>query len=218
MRSVVLVSGGLDSTVLLAKMVAEGRSVIGFGVDYGQRHVREIESACAVCARLGVEYKLLKLPSLKEIFGANSLTDGSVDVFEGRYEEEGMKNTVVPARNLILISLATAFAISEKCDTVLYAAHSGDHAIYPDCRPKFAKKLDDVVRIADWHEVRLERPFVGMTKAEIVKLGNELSAPMELTWSCYKGGERHCGKCATCLERRAAFAEAKVQDLTEYEG
>ncbi len=217
MRSVVLASGGLDSTVLLAKLAAEGRSVIGFGVDYGQRHAREIASARAVCRHLGVEYKLLELQTLKSIFGANSLTDENVDVHEGRYEESGMKNTVVPARNLILISLATAFAISEKCETVAYAAHGGDHAIYPDCRPEFAEKLDAVVRIADWHKVSLERPFVDMTKAEIVKLGNKLGVPMELTWSCYKGGELHCGKCATCLERRAAFKEAGVKDLTRYE-
>ncbi len=214
--SVVLLSGGLDSTVLLAKLVAEKRRVIALGVDYGQRHRREIDAAKSVCNCLGVEYRLIDMRALKPIFGKNSLTDDKLAVYEGKYDEEGMKTTVVPARNLILISLATALAISEKCDTVAYAAHGGDHAIYPDCRPEFAEKLDAVVQISDWHKVRLERPFVAMTKAEIVRLGAALSAPLALTWSCYNGGEKHCGKCSTCIERRAAFAEAGVADPTNY--
>lgn len=212
--SIVLLSGGLDSTVLLAKLVAEKRRVLAMGVDYGQRHSREIEAARAVCAYYGVEYRLADLRGISAFFGKNSLTDSAVPVYEGEYNEDGMKNTVVPARNLLLVSLATAWAISEKCDTVAYAAHGGDHAIYPDCREEFAEKLDAVVRISDWHPVRLERPFVGMTKGEIVALGASLGAPLHLTWSCYNGGNAHCGKCATCLERSAAFREAGVPDPT----
>jgi len=214
--SVVLLSGGLDSSVLLAKLVAEGRRVLAMGVDYGQRHSREIDSARAIAAHYNVEYRLADLRGISEFFGKNSLTDKSLRVYEGAYDEVGMKTTVVPARNLLLISLATAWAISEKCETVAYAAHGGDHAIYPDCREEFAEKLDAVVRIADWHAVRLERPFVGMDKAEIVALGAKLDVPFSLTWSCYNGGEKHCGKCSTCVERAAAFRAAGVPDPTVY--
>ncbi|MCR5183331.1 MAG: 7-cyano-7-deazaguanine synthase QueC [Opitutales bacterium] len=215
--SVVLLSGGLDSTVLLTKLKAEGRRVVAMGVDYGQRHSREMDAARAICARLGVEYRVADLKSLAGFFGGNSLTDHTQAVYEGDYDEEGMKTTVVPARNLILISVATAWAISLKCDSVAYAAHGGDHAIYPDCRPAFAEALDKVVQISDWHKVVLERPFVAMDKAQIVRLGAELGAPLELTWSCYKGGNAHCGKCSTCRERREAFRAAGVPDPTHYE-
>lgn len=215
-KSIVLLSGGIDSTVLLAKLVAEGRSVLAMGVDYGQRHRCEIDAARAVCERLGVEYRLADLRSLAPFFGKNSLTDSGVPVYEGAYDEAGMKTTVVPARNLVLIALATAWAISEKCDTIAYAAHGGDHTIYPDCRPEFAEKLDAVVQISDWHHVQLERPFVDMDKEAIVRLGAELKAPLELTWSCYNGGKTHCGKCSTCVERREAFRAAGVNDPTLY--
>lgn len=214
--SVVLLSGGLDSAVLLAKLVAEKRRVLALGVHYGQRHAREIDAARSICAHYGVKYRLADLRSVSEFFGRNSLTDGDIPVYEGVYNEDGMKNTVVPARNLLLISLATSWAIAEKCDTVAYAAHGGDHAIYPDCREEFAEKLDAVVRISDWHSVRLERPFVGMDKGEIVALGVRLGVPLHLTWSCYNGGEMHCGKCATCIERADAFRAAGLPDPTKY--
>lgn len=214
--SVVLLSGGLDSAVLLAKLVAENRRVLALGVDYGQRHSREIAAARAIAAHYGTEYRLADLRAVSGFFGKNSLTDARVPVCEGAYDEEGMKTTVVPARNLLLIALATSWAIAEKCDTVAYAAHGGDHAIYPDCREEFAEKLDAVVRVADWHSVRLERPFVGMSKGEIVALGARLGVPFALTWSCYNGGEKHCGKCGTCIERAGAFREAGVPDPTLY--
>ncbi|MBR6798336.1 MAG: 7-cyano-7-deazaguanine synthase QueC [Opitutales bacterium] len=214
--SIVLLSGGLDSTVLLAKLVAEKRRVLALGIHYGQRHAREIDAARAVCSHYGVEYRLADLRAVSAFFGKNSLTDSDIPVYEGAYNEDGMKNTVVPARNLLLISLATSWAIAEKCDTIAYAAHGGDHAIYPDCREEFAEKLDAVVRISDWHPVRLERPFVGMSKGEIVALGAKLGAPLHLTWSCYNGGNAHCGKCATCIERAAAFREAGLPDPTVY--
>lgn len=214
--SIVLLSGGLDSTVLLAKLLAEKRRVLAMGIDYGQRHSREINAARAICAHYGVEYRLADLRGITAFFGHNSLTDKDVPVFEGEYNEDGMKTTVVPARNLVFVSLATAWAISEKCDTIAYAAHGGDHAIYPDCREEFAEKLDAVVQISDWHPVRLERPFVGMSKGEIVALGAKLNAPLHLTWSCYNGGSKHCGKCATCLERADAFRAAGIPDPTDY--
>lgn len=201
--------------MLLAHLLAEGREVHCLSVDYGQRHRRELEAARAICAHYGVDHRLADLRALAPLFGSNALT-GGVKVPEGHYEEESMKATVVPNRNMLLISVATAWAVSLRAESVAYGAHGGDHAIYPDCRPEFAEALDRAVRLADWHEVRLERPFVKMDKAAIVRRGAELDVPFGLTWSCYVGGERHCGKCGTCVERKEAFRLAGVDDPTDY--
>lgn len=203
--------------MLLAHLMAEGREVHCLSVDYGQRHRRELEAARAICAHYGVDHRLADLRALAPLFGSNALT-GGVKVPEGHYEEESMKATVVPNRNMLLISVATAWAVSLRAESVAYGAHGGDHAIYPDCRPEFAEALDRAVRLADWHEVRLERPFVKMDKAAIVRRGAELDVPFGLTWSCYVGGERHCGKCGTCVERKEAFRLAGVADPTDYVG
>jgi 7-cyano-7-deazaguanine synthase len=215
-RSVLILSGGIDSTVLLAHLLAEGREVFALSVDYGQRHRRELDAAKAICAHYGVKHQVADLRALAPLFGANALTDSHVDVPEGHYEEASMKSTVVPNRNMLLISVAASWAMSLKASSVAYGAHGGDHAIYPDCRPAFAEALDKAIRLADWHEVVLERPFVGMDKAAIVRRGAELGAPLHLTWSCYVGGSRHCGKCGTCVERKEAFAKAGVKDPTDY--
>ena len=214
-RTALIYSGGVDSTVLLAHLLAEGREVHCLSGDYGQRHRRELEAARAICAHYGVDHRLADLRALAPLFGSNALT-GGVKVPEGHYEEESMKATVVPNRNMLLISVATAWAVSLRAESVAYGAHGGDHAIYPDCRPEFAEALDRAVRLADWHEVRLERPFVKMDKADIVRRGAELDVPFGLTWSCYVGGERHCGKCGTCVERKEAFRLAGVADPTDY--
>lgn len=216
MRTVVVYSGGLDSTVLLAHLLAEGREVHALSVNYGQRHARELESARAVCAHYGVDHRVADLRALAGIFGSNSLTNTAVDVAEGHYTEETMKTTVVPNRNMILLAVAAARAIALKADTLAYAAHGGDHAIYPDCRPEFADAMDRAIALADWHKVRLERPMVLWSKAEIVRRGAALGVPFALTWSCYKGGEKHCGRCGTCIERREAFHLAGVPDSTDY--
>jgi len=127
-----------------------------------------------------------------------------------------MKATVVPNRNMILLSVAAGWAISSEFDRVAYAAHSGDHAVYPDCRNEFADALDATIRLADWREVSLYRPFVDYAKADLVKLGAELGVPFEKTWSCYKGLDLHCGRCGTCIERREAFHLAGIHDPTYY--
>ena len=136
---------------------------------------------------------------------------------EGSYNEAGMKATVVPNRNMIMIAVAAARAISLGCDSVAYAAHGGDHAIYPDCRPDFVKALAEVLKICDYSPIRLEAPFLNFSKADIVLEGARLGVDFSKTWSCYKGGDIHCGKCGTCVERRQAFASAGVCDPTEYE-
>lgn len=215
-RTVLIHSGGMDSTVLLAHLVAEGREVHALSVDYGQRHRRELAAAAELCAHYRVSHRIADLRGVTSLFGANALTDAQVAVPEGHYEEASMKATVVPNRNMLLIATAAAWAMALKAGAVAYGAHGGDHAIYPDCRPAFAEALDKAIRLADWHEVSLERPFVGWDKTAIVRRGAELGVPFALTWSCYVGGDRHCGKCGTCVERKEAFVRAGVLDPTVY--
>lgn len=216
MEVVLIYSGGLDSTVLLHHLAAEGHAVRALSVNYGQRHARELESAAALTARLGVEHRVVDLRTITPLLGANSLTSVEVRVPTGHYAEESMKATVVPNRNMLLLAVAAAWAMALKADAVAYAAHGGDHAIYPDCRPEFAEAMARAIALADWHPVELIRPFVDWTKADIVRRGAELEVPFEQTWSCYQGGALHCGRCGTCIERREAFHLAGVPDPTPY--
>lgn len=219
MKTVVVYSGGLDSTVLLCKFVAEGRDVKAVSVLYGQRHRRELEQAAKVCALLGVEHRTVDLSSLKPLLAGSSQTDDSVPVPHGHYAAENMKLTVVANRNALLLSVGFAWAISSKADSVAYAAHAGDHAIYPDCREEFVAPFAQAMKNADWHKAELERPFIAMMKADIVREGRRLGAgrEMALSYSCYEGGELHCALCGTCQERRSAFRDAGVPDPTLYD-
>lgn len=216
MQVVLIYSGGLDSTVLLHHLKAEGHIVRALSVNYGQRHVRELEAAARITARLGVEHRVADLRPIAPLLAGNSLTSAHIAVPEGHYAEESMKATVVPNRNMLLLALATAWAISLKADCVAYGAHGGDHAIYPDCRPEFADAMARAIALADWHTVTLIRPFVDWSKSAIVRRGVELGAPLVETWSCYVGGAKHCGRCGTCIERREAFHLAGVSDPTSY--
>lgn len=216
-KALVVYSGGLDSTVLLYKLAAESRAAGALGVLYGQKHAKELEFAKFNCENLGVEYAQADLSQLGALFGKSSLTDAETEVPEGGYREENMKSTVVPNRNMIMISVAAARAIAVGADSVAYAAHSGDHAIYPDCRPEFADALAGALRLCHYFPIGLERPFVGMSKSDIVRLGADLGVDFSKTWSCYKGGGRHCGKCGTCAERKEAFRLAGIPDPTEYD-
>jgi len=216
MKTVLVYSGGLDSTVLLYHLHATGAELSTLSVNYGQRHSKELECAHEITENLGVTHREVDLTSVCQLLGGSSLTDASIDIPHGHYEEDNMKSTVVPNRNMILLSLAAGWAFSQKADCVSYAAHSGDHAIYPDCREEFAEALDKAIRLADWQEIYLNRPFVKFTKTDIVKRGFELNVPFEKTWSCYEGEVLHCGKCGTCIERREAFHLANVEDPTHY--
>lgn len=217
MKTILIYSGGLDSTTLLYSLRAQGRDLKALSINYGQRHSLELEYAKKVCEELRIEHRIADLSALKPLLGGSSQTDSSVDVPEGHYAAENMKLTVVPNRNMLMLSVAAAWAISEKADTIAYAAHAGDHAIYPDCRPEFVDALNGALALADWHTVQIERPFINTTKGGIVKLGAELGVPFANTWSCYKGKEIHCGRCGTCVERLLAFKEAGVTDPTKYE-
>lgn len=216
MNLIVSYSGGMDSTVLLYHLIATGNAVRALSVNYGQRHDRELKNAAEICATLGVEHRIADLRSLVGLLGGSSLTSADIAVPDGHYAEESMKATVVPNRNMILLSIAAGWAIAVKADGVAYAAHSGDHAIYPDCRPEFADAVASAIRLADWHKVELMRPFVTFSKADIVRRGAELGVPLARTWSCYKGGVHHCGRCGTCIERREAFYLAGIEDPTSY--
>ena len=216
MKALVLFSGGLDSTVLATQMKKDAEETRLLSIDYGQRHAKELDHSRKVADHLGLAHEILKLPQLGQILGGSSLTDKSMTLPEGHYAEESMKSTVVPNRNMILLALAGGHALSIGFDTIAYAAHAGDHTIYPDCRPEFADAMDTALGLADWNTLSLHRPYVEMTKSDLVSLGDKLEAPLHLTWSCYAGGERHCGKCGTCVERKEAFALANIPDPTKY--
>ena len=217
MKALVLFSGGLDSTVLAAQLLADGAETRLLSIDYGQRHAKELQQAEKIAEALGLPHRILRLPDLGPLLGGSSLTDDQVELPEGHYAEASMKATVVPNRNMILLALAGGHALSLGFDTIAYAAHAGDHTIYPDCRPEFADAMESALGLADWENLSLHRPFVNLSKTNLVKKGAELDAPFHLTWSCYAGREKHCGKCGTCVERKEAFALAKVPDPTEYE-
>jgi len=217
-KVLVITSGGLDSTVLLYQHVVAGDYVRALGVNYGQRHQIELQYAARNAHSLGVPFTIANMSSLAELLPGSSQTSVSVPVPEGHYAAENMKATVVPNRNMILLSLAIGHAIAHGCNHVSYAAHAGDHAIYPDCRPVFADAMDAVAQVCDWTPVRLLRPFIHMTKTQIVLEGNRLGVDFSQTYSCYAGQPGiHCGRCGTCVERAESFAEAGVKDPTNYE-
>lgn len=216
-KSVVLLSGGLDSTTLLYLLKkGEGKDVIALGVDYGQRHSKELDAATAIASGLDIEYRIADLHRVSFCLMGGSQMDLSVSVPKGHYADPLMQQTVVPNRNMILLSLAIGLAISRGRKEVAYAAQAGDHTIYPDCRPEFISCMEAAACLAWYELVRLRAPFQQMTKDDIVRLGHDLGVPWELTYSCYEGGEIHCGTCGTCYERREAFHLAGVPDPTKY--
>lgn len=215
-KTLLILSGGMDSTVLLHHLLALGHDVRALGINYGQRHAKELSTAYVQCRKANVPFDVAPFGGLGKLLPGSSLTDDRVDVPEGHYEQESMKATVVPNRNMIMLSIAIGVAVAHKYESVAYAAHAGDHAIYPDCREEFASIMAGAARIANWHSVELIRPFISYTKAHIVKRGAELGVDFTETWSCYKGASLHCGRCGTCIERREAFYLAGVPDPTRY--
>lgn len=216
---VVLLSGGLDSSTLAYLLSWAGYTVSGLNIDYGQRHRRELTSAIKVAALVPATLRYLDLSNLRPFLAGSALTDSRIEVPEGHYEAESMRATVVPNRNAILLSIAFGHALSLGGQTVAMAAHAGDHAIYPDCRPEFVLSFEEMMAEA----VELGTvpvvlaPFLALKKHHIADLALALGVPVAETWSCYKGGAVHCGKCGTCTERREAFELIGVQDPTEYD-
>ena len=217
MKTIVICSGGLDSVSLAHRVAHEDTLTALLSFDYGQRHVKEVESARACAARLGVPHRVVDLRGVGAALSGSALTD-DVAVPDGHYAEDTMKITIVPNRNAIMLAVAFGMAAAEKAGAVAAAMHGGDHFIYPDCRPDFIdafqamenKALDGVAK------VDLYTPFVTISKADIVTEGTRHNTPFAETWSCYKGGDLHCGRCGTCVERREAFHLAGVDDPTVY--
>jgi 7-cyano-7-deazaguanine synthase len=217
-KVLVITSGGLDSTVLLYAHIANGDNVRALGVDYGQRHKVELEYALKTANALKIPFMVARMDSLSELLPGSSQTSNHVAVPEGHYAAENMKATVVPNRNMILLAVAMGHALAHNCEAVSYAAHAGDHAIYPDCRPEFADAMDAAARLCDWKPMRLLRPFIHLTKSEIVAKGASLKVDFSQTYSCYAGKPGiHCGRCGTCVERAESFCEAGIKDPTKYE-
>lgn len=200
---------------------AQGYALIAISFDYGQRHRKELEFAERMAAELEASWTLIDLRAagIAGVLTGSALTDATVTVPDGHYADESMNITVVPNRNAIMLSIACALAVTRDAGSVAFGAHTGDHFIYPDCRPEFVRAFESMVNVAVDGLARIEilAPFLSMTKTDIVKLGDELRVPFERTWSCYKGGALHCGTCGTCVERREAFADADVADPTAYE-
>jgi len=216
-RALALLSGGMDSTTLVAKLLADGYWVETIGINYGQRHSKELESAYKVADHFGIKYDTVSLESIKPFLTGSALTD-EVVVPDGHYAEQTMRITVVPNRNAIMLSVAAGIAVARKLDYVATAVHSGDHYIYPDCRPEFVTAMSKALELGTntFGDITIIAPFVEISKADIAKIGADIDAPLSLSWSCYKGGEIHCGACGTCFERREAFTVAGVEDPTEY--
>lgn len=213
----VLLSGGLDSTTLLYEIHRHVERVIAVSFDYGSKHnAKELPQAAAQCNNLGIEHIIIPLPFMNDHFASDLLRSGG-EIPEGHYQKETMKQTVVPFRNGIMLSIAAGLAASRSCDSLAIAAHAGDHAIYPDCREPFMLQMAGAIKSGTYAGIELLRPFIDYSKTDIVRLGAELGVDYANTWSCYKGNEIHCGKCGTCVERREAFQLAGVDDPTKYE-
>lgn len=219
-NAVVVVSGGLDSVVLAHLLESTGARLTLISFNYGQRHHKELSFATLAADRLKADHHLVDMSSLAQVLSGSALTDLKIEVPDGHYGDESMKATVVSNRNAILLSVATGLAVSIGADAVAIGVHGGDHPIYPDCRPAFIEAFDHQARLANegfaHPNFKIEAPFMNITKVDIVRLGAELDVDFVQTWSCYKGGELHCGTCGTCVERREAFAEAGIADPTVY--
>lgn len=211
---VIILSGGMDSTTLLYDF--KDRIALALTFDYGSNHnAREIPFARLHCERLGIPHRVISLGFMAGLF-RSSLLEGADAIPVGHYADENMRSTVVPFRNGIMLSVAVGVAESEGLQYVMMANHGGDHAIYPDCRPDFVEAFDRTAQAGTYNGVRLLSPYVNMSKGDIARRGHQLGIDYSETWSCYKGGERPCGQCATCVERREALAEAGIADTTVY--
>jgi 7-cyano-7-deazaguanine synthase len=217
-RTLVVCSGGLDSVTLSYKIAADQNLVHLVSFDYGQRHTKELAYARRCATRLGVPHDIIDITDIGLRLTGSALTEG-VQVPDGHYAEDTMRLTVVPNRNAIMLTIAFGVATAKQAEVVAAAFHGGDHFIYPDCRPLFVDAFATMQRLAldGFAQIAFETPFLQWTKADIVGEGARLSVPFAETWSCYKGGARHCGRCGTCVERREAFHLAGVDDPTAYE-
>ena len=217
MKVIVLVSGGMDSVTALYEAVGDHEVLAGLSFDYGSKHNhRELPFAAWHCGHLGIKHEIVKLDFINELFASDLLKSGG-EIPEGHYEAENMKQTVVPFRNGIMLAVAAGYAESIGAEGIVIAAHSGDHAIYPDCRETFMQPMASAISEGTYARIALIRPFILERKEGIALVGLRLGVDFAQTWSCYKGGIKHCGRCGTCVERKEAFALAGLEDPTDYE-
>ena len=213
--AIIVLSGGLDSTTMLYEF--RDRIALAVSFHYGSNHNdKELAFARLHCERLGIPHMIISLDFIGKYFHS-SLLEGADAIPEGNYDDENMRSTVVPFRNGIMLAVAAGLAENNHLTTLMIANHAGDHAIYPDCRPEFIQAMDSAVSNGTYEHVRIFAPYTSITKADIARRGKELGIDYTETWSCYKGGEHHCGVCGTCRERKEALAQAGIEDNTIYE-
>ncbi|MFC3285160.1 7-cyano-7-deazaguanine synthase QueC [Litchfieldella rifensis] len=215
-RAVVIYSGGMDSFTVLHRARREGYALHVLSFDYGQRHSRELDVAAHVCKRLGVAHRIVDIRAIHGLIDGSALTDASREMPSGDYAKDNLTATVVPNRNMILLSLAIAHAVNLGADKVFYGAHGGDHVLYPDCRPVFVEKMNAVAAIANFDAVEICAPYLHRSKRDILADGLAMGLDYVDTWTCYLGEELACGECGSCRERLAAFAAHGIEDPLRY--
>lgn len=214
-QGVIILSGGMDSVTLLYAKKEDIALAVTF--DYGSNHAaKEIDCARWHCEKLGIEHIIIPLTFMHQYFKSSLLAGGDA-IPEGHYADENMKSTVVPFRNGIMLAIACGLAESRGMKKVYIANHAGDHDIYPDCRATFIESMSEAMSYGTYEHIKVAAPFTSLTKGDIAHIGSEIGVDYTHTYSCYKGGVKHCGKCGTCVERKEAFEQAGVADPTEYE-
>lgn len=219
MKALVILSGGMDSTAVLSEVLKmyEAKDVATITFNYGSKHNKKENAAAKKVAEFyGVPNTLVELPFIDKLFKSDLLKSGG-EIPEGHYADPSMQKTVVPFRNTIMMSIAAGYAESIGAKELWLGNHAGDHAVYPDCRKEYTDAMAEVLKLGGYQKIYLCTPFGGITKTMIAKIGVENKAPFDLTWSCYKGGKKHCGKCGTCVERLEAFKDSGNTDPVEYE-
>lgn len=213
--TLMVVSGGMDSTTMLYEYA--DRIALAITFNYGSNHnAREIECARYNCDKLGIELIVVDMPFVGQLF-ESSLLSGAEAIPEGNYDDDNMRSTVVPFRNGIMLAVAAGLAESRGLKHLMMANHGGDHAIYPDCRRGFVDAMSRAIAEGTYDRITIDAPYTDITKTDIARRGAALGIDYSHTYSCYKGGKKHCGCCGTCTERRQAFADAGLPDPTEYE-
>lgn len=215
-RAVVVYSGGMDSFTVLHRAIREGYEIHALSFDYGQRHAKELAIATRVCQTLGVAHRIVDIRAIHALIDNSALTDATRDIPAGDYASDNLATTVVPNRNMILLSLAVAQAVNIGANRVFYGAHGGDHVLYPDCRPEFVERMNAVAAIANFDAVEIIAPYLHSDKREILGEGIAMGLDYRHTWTCYRGETLACGRCGSCRERLAAFDAHGLDDPLPY--